>query len=74
VWDTTSSPNKYSDVPLKVSKKILIEKYNGDIEMNKDINQSIYLWLKTTLFQFHQSTLLYLKYLYFYLYKVYYNQ
>lgn len=35
-------PNKYSCVPLDVSKKILVEKYFGDIEMNKDIYETIY--------------------------------
>ena len=35
-------PVKYSSVPIQISKKILIEKYSGDIELNKDIYQSIY--------------------------------
>jgi len=35
-------PDKYSGVPLSISKKILIEKYFGDIELNKDIYESIY--------------------------------
>lgn len=35
-------PVKYSGVPIQISKKILIEKYSGDIELNKDIYQSIY--------------------------------
>jgi hypothetical protein len=35
-------PGKYQDVPLTISKKILVEKYSGDVEINKDIYQSIY--------------------------------
>lgn len=35
-------PEKYSCVPLTISKKILIEKYSGDIELNKDIYETIY--------------------------------
>jgi len=35
-------PVKYSCVPIGISKKILIEKYSGDIEINKDIYQTIY--------------------------------
>lgn len=35
-------PAKYLDSPLNISKKILIEKYYGDIELNKDIYNSIY--------------------------------
>ncbi len=35
-------PEKYSCVPLSISKKILIEKYYGDIELNKDIYETIY--------------------------------
>jgi len=35
-------PNQYTGQPLQISKKILIEKYSGDIEMNKDIYMEIY--------------------------------
>jgi hypothetical protein len=35
-------PDKYSCVPLPISKKILVEKYSGDIELNKDIYETIY--------------------------------
>ena len=35
-------PNKYLDVPIEISTKILVEKYTGDIEINRDIYQSIY--------------------------------
>ena len=35
-------PTKFYNIPLSVSKKILIEKYYGDIELNKDIYQTIY--------------------------------
>jgi hypothetical protein len=35
-------PTKYSCVPLTISKKILIEKFSGDIELNRDIYESIY--------------------------------
>ena len=38
----THRPVKYSSIPLEIEKKILIEKYSGDIELNKDIYQSIY--------------------------------
>lgn len=35
-------PTKYYGVHIGITKKILIEKYSGDIEINKDIYQSIY--------------------------------
>lgn len=35
-------PEKYSNVPLIISKKIIVEKYSGDIELNKDIYETIY--------------------------------
>lgn len=35
-------PGGYSCVPLDVSKKILVEKYSGDIELNRDIYETIY--------------------------------
>jgi uncharacterized protein YacL (UPF0231 family) len=35
-------PKKYCGDPLEISKKVLIEKYSGDIEINKDIYESIY--------------------------------
>ena len=35
-------PSKFSSIPLTISKKILIEKYSGDIQLNKDIYESIY--------------------------------
>ena len=35
-------PEKYSCVPLNISKKVLVEKYSADIELNKDIYETIY--------------------------------
>lgn len=35
-------PGQYQHVPLTISKKILVEKYSGDVEVNKDIYMSIY--------------------------------
>lgn len=35
-------PEKYSNIPLPISQKTLIEKYYGDIESIKDIYESIY--------------------------------
>ena len=35
-------PGQYQFVPLTISKKILVEKYSGDVEINKDIYKSIY--------------------------------
>ena len=35
-------PKQYNLIPLPISKNILIEKYSGDIEINKDIYMSLY--------------------------------
>ena len=35
-------PGQYTDVPIQISKKILVEKYSGDVELNKDIYMTIY--------------------------------
>jgi hypothetical protein len=35
-------PDKYTDIPIQISQKILIEKYSGDVELNKDIYMTIY--------------------------------
>jgi hypothetical protein len=35
-------PGQYQSVPLTISKKVIIEKYSGDVEINRDIYQSIY--------------------------------
>lgn len=40
--DGTYRPEKYVNEPIQISKKILVEKYSGDVEINKDIYQSIY--------------------------------
>ena len=35
-------PGQYQNIPLTITNKILIEKYLGDVEINKDIYMSIY--------------------------------
>jgi predicted RNase H-like HicB family nuclease len=35
-------PGQYTNQPIQISKKILIEKYSGDVEINKDIYTTIY--------------------------------
>lgn len=35
-------PNQYTGQPIQISKKILVQKYSGDVEINKDIYMSIY--------------------------------
>jgi hypothetical protein len=35
-------PDKYLCEPIQISKKILVEKYSGDVEINKDIYMGIY--------------------------------
>ena len=35
-------PGQYQHVPLTISKKILVKKYSGNVEVNKDIYMSIY--------------------------------
>lgn len=40
--DGTHRPEKYSCIPINISKKILVETYSGDIELNADIYKAIY--------------------------------
>jgi len=42
ISDGYCRPGKYSNEPIKISKKIIIEKYSGDVEMNRDIYMGIY--------------------------------
>lgn len=35
-------PGKYNSIPLEISKKIIVQKYHGDVEINKDIYMSLY--------------------------------
>lgn len=35
-------PGQYQNEPITISKKIIVEKYTGDIEINRDIYMSIY--------------------------------
>jgi hypothetical protein len=42
IVDGKCRPGQYKFVPLTISKKILVEKYSGDVEINKDIYMSIY--------------------------------
>ena len=42
IADGRFRPTKYSGEPISISKKIIVEKYSGDIEMNRDIYMGIY--------------------------------
>lgn len=35
-------PGQYQNIPLNISKNVLIDRYSGDVEINKDIYMSIY--------------------------------